>query len=48
MWLGLSISALSLIMILLSGLTAPISNIPVIMQYITLLNSLRYAIDFVR
>lgn len=35
-------------MILLSGLTTPISNMPVAMQYLTLLNPLRYAIDFVR
>lgn len=33
---------------LLSGLATPISNMPVIMQYLTLLNPLRYAIDFVR
>lgn len=35
-------------MILLSGLTTPIANMPVAMQYLTLLNPLRYAIDFVR
>lgn len=35
-------------MILLSGLTTPISNMPEFMQYITLLNPLQYAIDFVR
>ena len=30
---------------LLSGLTTPISNMPEILQYLTLVNPLRYAID---
>jgi ABC-2 type transport system permease protein len=30
---------------LLSGLTTPISSMPVVLQYLTLLNPLRYAID---
>ena len=30
---------------LLSGLTTPISNMPLVLQYLTLLNPLRYAID---
>ena len=31
--------------ILLSGLTAPIANMPEVMQYFTLINPLRYAIS---
>jgi ABC-2 type transport system permease protein len=30
---------------LLSGLTTPISSMPMVLQYLTLLNPLRYAID---
>jgi ABC-2 type transport system permease protein len=30
---------------LLSGLTTPISSMPAVLQYLTLLNPLRYAID---
>jgi ABC-2 type transport system permease protein len=30
---------------LLSGLTTPISNMPAVFQYLTLLNPLRYAIE---
>jgi ABC-2 type transport system permease protein len=30
---------------LLSGLTTPVSNMPVALQYLTLVNPLRYAID---
>ena len=30
---------------LLSGLTTPISSMPVFLQYVTLINPLRYAID---
>jgi ABC-2 type transport system permease protein len=30
---------------LLSGLTTPVSNMPVVLQYLTLVNPLRYAID---
>ncbi len=30
---------------LLSGLTTPISNMPRVLQYVTLVNPLRYAID---
>ncbi len=30
---------------LLSGLTTPISNMPEVLQYVTLINPLRYAID---
>lgn len=35
-------------MMLLSGLTSPISNMPVALQYLTLVNPLRYAIDAVQ
>ena len=35
-------------MILLSGLTTPIENMPTVLQYGTMLNPLRHAIDFVR
>lgn len=35
-------------MMLLSGLTSPISNMPVAMQYVTLANPLRYAIELVQ
>jgi ABC-2 type transport system permease protein len=31
---------------ILSGLTTPVSNMPEVLQYLTLLNPLRYAIDF--
>ncbi len=30
---------------LLSGLTTPISSMPMVLQYVTLINPLRYAID---
>ncbi|MPZ77894.1 MAG: hypothetical protein GEU77_15370 [Deltaproteobacteria bacterium] len=30
---------------LLSGLTTPISSMPILVQYLTLINPLRYAID---
>ena len=30
---------------LLSGLTTPISNMPLVLQYLTVINPLRYAID---
>jgi ABC-2 type transport system permease protein len=33
--------------ILLSGLVTPISSMPVVLQYVTLVNPLRYAIDIV-
>ena len=32
---------------LLSGLTTPLSNMPAVVQYLTLVNPLRYAIDLV-
>lgn len=35
-------------LILLSGLTTPINNMPVALQYLTYINPLRYAIDLVR
>jgi ABC-2 type transport system permease protein len=33
---------------LLSGLTTPLSSMPEVLQYITLVNPLRYAIDIVQ
>jgi ABC-2 type transport system permease protein len=33
---------------LLSGLTTPLSSMPKVLQYITLVNPLRYAIDIVQ
>lgn len=35
-------------LMLLSGLTSPIANMPVPMQYMTLVNPLRYAIEIVQ
>jgi ABC-2 type transport system permease protein len=33
---------------LLSGLTTPISNMPTVLQYLTAINPLKYAIDIAR
>jgi ABC-2 type transport system permease protein len=33
---------------LLSGLTTPVSSMPQVLQFVTLINPLRYAIEFVQ